>query len=153
MLLHEPTVAKYCFLLGTTLGGVVNYEDRVAVNYLLNRPDVKGPRVGCVGQSGGGLRAALLQATCDRIGASVCSGTMITFGEMLDRYVSPHNWMFFLPGWTRHGEWPDIAACRAPSPLMTINAFGDNFFSRKGMKDAHRRIAKAYRLAGKPSNY
>lgn len=150
---NEATLAKYCLLLGTTLGGVVNYEDRVAVNYLLSRPDVKGPRVGCVGQSGGGLRAALLQATCDRIGASVSSGSMITFEAMLDQFVGPHNWMFYLPGWTRHGEWPDIAACRAPSPLMTISALGDELFSERGMRDAHARIAKAYRLVGKPSNY
>ena len=32
--IHEHLVEKYCTLLGTTLAGVVSYEDRVAVNYL-----------------------------------------------------------------------------------------------------------------------
>jgi dienelactone hydrolase len=64
---HEHLVAKYCTLLGTTLAGVVSFEDRIAVRYLHSRPDVRTGAVGCVGLSGGGCRAALLQATCDEL--------------------------------------------------------------------------------------
>ena len=71
---HEHLVAKYCTLLGTTLSGVVSFEDRIAVRYLRSRTDVRTGPVGCVGLSGGGCRAALLQATCDEIGAAVIVG-------------------------------------------------------------------------------
>ena len=36
---HEHLVAKYCTLLGTTLSGVVSFEDRIAVRYLRSRTD------------------------------------------------------------------------------------------------------------------
>jgi hypothetical protein len=46
---HEHLVAKYCNLLGTTLAGVVNFEDRIAVRYLRSRPDVRPGLCGCIG--------------------------------------------------------------------------------------------------------
>ena len=42
---------------------------RVAASYLASRPEVNARALGCVGLSGGGLRAALLQATCEKIRA------------------------------------------------------------------------------------
>ena len=53
---------KYCGILGTTLAGVVADEDRVALAYLRSSPDVLPARVGTIGLSGGGCRAALLAA-------------------------------------------------------------------------------------------
>jgi dienelactone hydrolase len=64
--LHEHQMAKYCNLLGTSLADVTAYEDRVALNYLASRDDVDASRLGAVGFSGGGLRAAILGATSDR---------------------------------------------------------------------------------------
>jgi hypothetical protein len=61
--LHEHRVAKYCNALGTSLAGIVSYEDRIVMNYLLSRSDVMADRVGCIGLSGGGNRAAL-RAAC-----------------------------------------------------------------------------------------
>src|ERR1700737_3566676 len=63
--LHENLIEKYCALLGTSFAAIVAYEDRVALNYLRNRGDVDGRRLGCIGFSGGGLRAALLGALVD----------------------------------------------------------------------------------------
>src|SRR5690606_29632042 len=58
---HEHTVQKYCHVLGTTFAGIIAYEDRVAARYLASRKDVLPGGVGCVGLSGGGGRATLLQ--------------------------------------------------------------------------------------------
>lgn len=150
---HEHTVEKYCHLLGTTLAGVVSYEDRVAVNYLASRPDVRGDAIGCVGLSGGGCRSALLQATCDRIRAAVIVGMMSTFEHVLDQNVVTHTWMVLPWGWARYGDWSDLAACRAPSPLMVQYDLEDGLFTQEGMRAAHQRIAEHYRSVGKPGNY
>ncbi|MGQ9881010.1 MAG: dienelactone hydrolase family protein [Armatimonadota bacterium] len=150
---HEHTVEKYCHLLGTTLAGVVSYEDRVAVNYLASRPDVRGDAIGCVGLSGGGCRSALLQATSDRIRAAVIVGMMSTFEHLLDHNVITHTWMFLPWGWARYGDWPDLAACRAPSPLMVQYDLDDGLFTQEGMRAAHQRIAEHYRSVGKPDHY
>jgi dienelactone hydrolase len=150
---HEHLVEKYCVLLGTTLAGVVGDEDRAAAGYLQSRPDVAGQGVGCVGLSGGGCRAALLQATCDRIGAAVVVGMMSTYAGLLDHNVADHSWMFLPPGWARHGDWPDLAACRAPSPLLVQFDRDDHLFTPAGMEAAHERIAAHYRATGRPDAY
>jgi dienelactone hydrolase len=150
---HEHLIEKYCALLGTTLAGVVSYEDRVAVDYLRSRPDVAGERVGCVGLSGGGCRAALLQATCEPVGAAVVVGMMSTYEELLDHNVADHTWMFLPPGWARQGDWPDLAACRAPSPLLVQYDRDDQLFTPAGMHAAHERITAHYSSTGRPDGY
>jgi hypothetical protein len=49
------------------MAGVVSFEDRAALNYLLSRTDVDAGCIGCIGIWGGGNRAALLTATHDNI--------------------------------------------------------------------------------------
>ena len=77
--LHEHLVEKYCTVLGTSFAAIVAYEDRVAFNYLRSRPDVDAERLGCVGLSGGGARAALLRATVDDFVACAIAGMMNTY--------------------------------------------------------------------------
>ena len=150
--LHEHRVAKYCTALGTSLAGVVAYEDRVALNYLLSRSDVLADRAGCVGLSGGGNRAALLTATHERIAATVIVGLMTTYEGLLDHNLS-HTWMLWPFGWARYGDWPDLAACRAPSPLLVQYDLEDDLFTVAGMRAADARLALHYASVGKPENY
>lgn len=149
---HEQRAAKYCNVLGTSLAGVVAYEDRIATNYLLSRSDVLADRVGCIGLSGGGNRAALLNATHDRIAATVIVGLMTTYEGLLDHNMS-HTWMLFPFGWARYGDWPDIAACRAPVPLLVQYDLEDHLFTAAGMRAAHARLTDHYASVGHPGNY
>jgi dienelactone hydrolase len=149
---HEHVIEKYCNLLGTTMAGVVSHEDRIAVEVLRSHGDVIPDRLGCVGLSGGGNRAALLQATCDRLSAAVIVGLMSTYRELLDHNMS-HTWMFFPSGWSRYGDWPDLAACRAPSPLLVQYDLQDELFTEKGMRDADRALAAHYAAVGSPEAY
>lgn len=141
---HEHVVEKYCTVLGTSMAAVVSREDRIAANYLLGRDDVDAGRVGCIGLSGGGNRAALLLATHDQIAAAAIVGLMTTYAGLLDHNVQSHTWMLFPPGWARHGDWPDIAACRAPLPLLVQYALDDELFTREGMRAAHERLTEHY---------
>lgn len=149
----EEVVERYCALLGTTLAGVVSYEDRVALSYLASRPDVRADALGCLGLSGGGCRSALLLATSDRIAAAHIAGMMTTYREMLDHHVAVHTWMFFPSVWPRYGDWPDLAACRAPIPLLVQYCVDDALFPITGMRAAHERLEGHYRSAGQPGNY
>ncbi|MFN8516649.1 MAG: hypothetical protein U0232_22005 [Thermomicrobiales bacterium] len=150
---HEHLVEKYCSLLGTTFAGVVAYEDRVAVNYLASRPDVIADRIGCAGLSGGGNRATLLIATCERIAAATVVGLMSTYEHLLDHNVMSHTWMFFPNNWSRHGDWPDLAASRIPMPLLVQYDLEDDLFTPEGMRAADARIATHYRAADVPDAY
>lgn len=152
--LHEHVVAKYCTLLGTNLSAVVAYEDRIALSYLRARGDVDPERVACLGLSGGGLRASLLRATSDDLAACAIVGMMTTYEGLVDGCVAPHTWMLFPPGWSLHGDWPDLAAAGAPAPLLTQYLLDDPLFTVAGMRAADQRLAAHYGEAGKaPSAY
>ncbi len=153
MVAHEHLISKYCNLLGTSMAGVVSHEDRIAVNYLLERPEVIPGGVGCIGLSGGGNRAALLQATHDQIRAAVIVGLMSTYAGLLDHNVFSHTWMFFPFQWARYGDWPDLAACRAPSPLLVQYDLEDSLFTVEGMRAADARLAAHYQSVRHPEAY
>ncbi len=150
---HEHVVEKYCRVLGTTLSGVISFEDRVAVQYLAGRADVRRDAIGCVGLSGGGLRAGLLQATCEQIRAAVVVGMMSTYAGLLDHNIASHTWMLYPGDWSRVGDWPDLVACRAPSPLLVQYDREDQLFTLDGMEAADRRLADHYRDAGAAEQY
>lgn len=150
---HEFMIEKYCALLGTTLAGVISHEDRIAVNYLQSRADVLPEKIACIGLSGGGNRSALLQATCDAIQAAAIVGLMTTYKGLLDHNVTSHTWMLFPHGWARHGDWSDLAASRAPTPLLVQYDLEDDLFTKEGMQVAHERIALHYKNAGHAEHY
>ncbi|GAB3431207.1 dienelactone hydrolase family protein [Flindersiella endophytica] len=150
---YEHVVEKYAAVLGTTLAGVVSYEDRVALAYLRSRADVDASRTGCAGLSGGGCRSALLLATSDHISAAVVVGMMSTYPGLLGDHVAKHTWMFFPPAYARLGDWPDLAACRAPTPLLVQYDEDDNLFTMEGMRAADERLAALYRAAGAAEAY
>ncbi|MCK9900765.1 hypothetical protein CC117_11950 [Parafrankia colletiae] len=129
------------------------YGGRAFADDLVSRPDVAPRGIGCVGLSGGGARAALLQATCEKITAAVVVGMMSTYDGLLDRHVAGHGWLFFPATWPRHGDWPDLAACRAPSPLLVQYNRNDQLFSPAGMRAAHDRLTAHYRHAAAPGGY
>jgi len=151
--LQEDLVSKYCGMLGTSFAGVVAYEDRAAVAYLRGRPDVSAGPVGCVGLSGGGSRAALLQATCDDIGAAVIVGMMTTHTALVRQQIDNHTWMLIPPGLGVVCDWPDLAASRAPSPLLVQYDVDDLLFTLDGMRAADALIAGHYQQAGRPEAY
>lgn len=150
---NEHTIAKYCNIIGTTLAGIISYEDRCAVEYLIGRKDICTGHIGCIGLSGGGLRSTLLNATCKNIKAAVVVGLMSTYQGLLDHNVFSHTWMLFPHGWGIHGDWPDLAACRAPSPMLVQYDLDDGLFTVEGMKDADKKLASLYRMVDAEKNY
>jgi dienelactone hydrolase len=150
--LHEHLISKYCTLLGTNFAAVIAYEDRVGLNYLRGRQDVDG-KLGCIGLSGGGLRAALLRATSDYLSACAIAGMMSTYEGLIDDCVAPHTWMLFPAGWALHGDWPDLAASAAPAPLLVQYLLDDAQFTVVGMRDADARIKTHYAQAGAADAY
>jgi hypothetical protein len=94
----------------------------------------------------------LLNATHDHIGATAIVGLMSTYEGLLDHNMS-HTWIIFPFGWARHGDWPDLAACRAPSPLLVQYDLDDVLFTEQGMRDADARLKAHYARVGHPQAY
>jgi len=103
--------------LGLTVAGVWAWELSRVIDYALTRPEVRGPRVGCIGLSGGGLQTLYLSALDSRVECSVISGYFYGVSDSLlhlsgncDCNYVPHLWEF--------ADMGDIGALIAPTPLL-----------------------------------
>jgi len=94
-----------------------------------------------------------LRATSNRIVATVIVGMMSTYEHLLDHNIVSHTWMFFPPGLARDGDWTDLIAFRAPSPLLVQYDLDDDLFTVKGMRTAHEHIQTMYANTDIPENY
>ncbi|MFI5104901.1 MAG: hypothetical protein ACHP79_08265, partial [Terriglobales bacterium] len=72
---------------------------------------------------------------------------------LLDHSVAGHTWMFFPADWARHSDWPDLAGCRAPSPLMVQYNLADELFTTAGMQAAHERLKAIYQSSNGADAY
>ncbi|HEY3418818.1 MAG TPA: alpha/beta hydrolase family protein [Armatimonadota bacterium] len=148
----EDVVAKSLFMAGTTWPGILAWDDMRTVDFLLTRPEVDPARLGCVGLSMGGLRAALLSALDPRITATCIVGWMSTLTEMLEEKVALHSWVNFIPGLTRVMDWPDVTGLHAPNPLLVMQGSQDTLFPLDGYQKAAERLRSIYAKAGMPGN-
>jgi dienelactone hydrolase len=150
---YEAVVAKTLFAAGATWPGLLAWDDRRTVDYLLTRADVDPERIGCVGLSGGGLRAAHLIASDPRLRAACVVAWMTEWEPMLAQYARRHTWMAYLPGIYTALDLPDMAALIAPGALMVQQCEHDGLFPRSGMQGALDKLQAVYAKAGIPERF
>ncbi len=148
----ESTVARALFWAGCTWPGILAWDDMRTVDFLLTRQEVDPARIGAVGLSMGGMRAALLGAVDPRVKAVCVVGWMSTLADMLEEHVGKHSWCNFIPGLTRVLDWPDVAALHAPDPLLVLQGAQDDLFPLNGFQRAAERLRNIYAKAGAPGN-
>src|SRR5262249_33271463 len=125
----EQLVGRTIFAAGFTWPGVIFWDDLRTLDYLLSRPEVDPKRVGCVGLSVGGLRAAHLAALDDRVKAAVVVGWMASFPAQLRRRVrNTIGHTKVVPGLYRYLDYPDVASLAMPAALLVINGSKDALF-------------------------
>jgi dienelactone hydrolase len=144
----ESTVAKSLIYAGRNWPGVVTWDDIRTLDYLTTRPEVDPERIGCVGVSFGGWRSIFLGGLDDRIKAACIVGFMSTVKPMLKSHIDTHSFVHFLPGLLQWLDLPDVAALRAPLPLMVQQCKQDRLFPLAGMEAAVQKIAAIYDKAG-----
>jgi len=150
---REATLVKGLTLAGATWPGIVFWDDRRTVDYLVTRPEVDPDRIGCQGVSMGGYRALFLSALEPRIRAGCVVGFMSTVKPMIRAHLDTHSWVHFLPAIHRHLDWPDVAALAAPRALFVQQCAKDGLFPLAGMQESLAQIASHYRGAGAPAQF
>ncbi len=150
---YETIVAKSLFLAGVTWPGIMAYDDRRAVDYLLTRPDVDAARIGCGGLSGGGQRTIYLAGLDDRIQCGVCAGFMSTFAQTVKTDVHSHTWMFHLPHLAKLMDLPDLAALSGGRPFMALYDTEDPLWALEGQKAADEKLKNIYGKMNRPECY
>jgi len=80
---YENLMARTIFLSRATWPGMIPWDDYRSVEYFKTRPEVNPNRIGCVGLSGGGLRAATLCGMHPSIRSTVVCCFLSTAAAML----------------------------------------------------------------------
>ena len=149
----ETDIAKTFTEAGMTWPGLMLYDDKRAVDFLLSQPGVDAGNVGCGGLSGGGLRTVFLASMDERIKCSVCVGFMSTSVEFALYKVYTHTWMMYLPGLTNLMDFTDLYSLRGKKPTMVLFDADDELFTPKGQEDADKRLRQIYSKMGAPELY
>ena len=135
---------------GTSWMGIVNYDDRRAVDLLSSLPEVDRKHIGCAGLSGGGYRSAYLLGADSRIKAGVIVGWMTSLPTTLDISYSVHANLFDAFGLHSMLDHPDVASLAAPDAAIFIqNCAQDQLFTREGMDRAVQKIERVYQELGR----
>ena len=150
---YEEIMARYMFGSGTTWPGVMFHGDRIAVSYLLTRPEADPSRIGCMGLSIGGFRSAHLFALDPRISVCVDAGWMTSYSMQVENHYRHHTWMIYVPGQLDFLDLPDVASLSVPKPLMIIDCKKDQLYTIDAMKAAADKIGEIYKKAGAPGNF
>lgn len=149
----EALLVKHIFFAGTTWPGILLYDDRRSMDYLLSRDDVDAAHIGCVGLSIGGFRAAFLAGLDERVHASVVAGWLPNAESLLFNRLINHTYMVYVPLLTRYMDIPDVVSLAAPNALMVQQCANDHLFDLEGMKKANEHIADVYRKVGYPDRF
>lgn len=133
--MHESMVlSKYLSLFGSTLAGLLNFDDRIALAVAKSLSEISD-QIAVVGLSGGGSRALYLHATNPEISAVVSVGAMATYESMLEKHVAPHSWMFFPHDLADKADWPQLAMI-SKTPLFVQFCAQDQLYTLTGMQNA-----------------
>ncbi len=144
---YESLTAKTIFLSGATWPGMILWDDLRSVEYLKTRSEVNPNRIGCIGFSGGGLRAATLCGMHPSVRSTVVCCFMSTATAMLRGDVEHHAWMMYVPGVFELLDLPDIASMTAPNHLLVQYGRKDALFNEAGQRDSAGKLTAVFRKA------
>ena len=146
-IMHESmALSKYLSLFNTTLAGLLNFDDRVALEVAKSLPEIS-ENIYALGLSGGGCRAIYLHATSPELKGVVSIGAMATYESMVPTHIAPHSWMFFPQGLAAKSDWPGVATINK-TPLYIQFCGEDQLFTKAGMSAADAQLAAAFTTNG-----
>ncbi len=122
-----------------------------AIDYLQSRDDIRGDRIGCMGNSGGGTQTSYLMALDDRITAAAPSCYITSFQRLLET-IGPQDAEQNIYGQIELGmDHADYLMMRAPKPTLIACATKD-FFDISGTWGAYRDAKRLFQRYGAGRN-
>ncbi|MBX3179879.1 MAG: hypothetical protein KF886_21215 [Candidatus Hydrogenedentes bacterium] len=151
---HEEILGRTALAAGTTVSGIITWDDMCAADYLCSRPEVDAERVGCVGLSVGSVRTIFLGALHPKVRASVAVCWMSEYQPLIRNNI---RWAVgfskLVPGLYQHLDWPDLGGLHWPGALMTINGLKDELYPIDAAQRAVRKIEDIFEKMGAPDNF
>jgi dienelactone hydrolase len=146
----EHSLFKQFLWEGRTLWGMIVYDDLLALNYLLSRPEVDPARIAVTGASMGGSRTTWLAALDDRIkiAAPVIQYTryqnLIGTGEL-----NRHSFYYYVPGVLKAGlDMEALIGLVAPRPQIVLVGGADALSPPDGIPILNDFTRAVYRVYG-----
>lgn len=134
-------------LLGLSLLTLNVWDMMKTIDYLQERPDVDGERIGAMGLSWGGTRTTFLSALDERVKAAdiICYLSQFECFAIREANFCGSQ---FLPQLYRWGDVADVAGLIAPRPLLIESGTYDSCFPVEPVLRAHEHLRRIYRAAG-----
>ena len=147
---HGEMVAATLYPIGRPLSGLQVYENQRAVDYMLTRPEVAGPRLGITGASGGGNQSMYAGAFDERFKAVVPVCSVGNYKAYLGAACCMCE---VVPGALSFTEEWGVLSLTAPRALMIVSATRDAFqFSVGEAKKSLAFVRPVYRLYQLPGS-
>lgn len=136
-------------LLGQNLASYRIWDGIRSIDYLAGRDDIDESRIGCTGNSGGGLMTSYLMALDPRITAAAPSCFITTTRRKNDK-PGPGDAEQNIFAQTAYGmDHPDYILMRAPKPTLILAATRD-FVPIAGAWETFRQAKRLYTRLGVP---
>lgn len=152
----QQALASNCLKLGTSLVGIITWDDIRSVEFLAAQPFVDSGRIGVYGHSMGGHRAWMVGALSDRVAAvaSVCwmatSDALLASGN--NELKGGSAFTMQIPMISRWLDNPDMASLIAPRPALFLSGERDKLFP-SGVREAYEKMAEVWRGCGAEEHF
>jgi dienelactone hydrolase len=107
---------------GVTVLGMRTRDVLRAVEYLRGRSEIDAKRISAIGHGEAGLLAMHAAALDDSIRSAAATGTLASYGAIVENEIYTHRYSMFAPGGLRKYDLPELSALVAPRTLLVINA-------------------------------
>ncbi|WP_200800721.1 dienelactone hydrolase family protein [Agrobacterium sp. DSM 25558] len=144
----QQALAANFFNMGSSLAGLMAFEDTRAADFLASLPQVDQQRLAAVGFSMGAFRAWQAAALSDRIKATVAVNWMATAKGLMvpgnNQLRGGSAWHMTHPGLLQYLDHPDVASLAAPNPMLIFAGAADTLFPPALVKDAFEKMRSVW---------
>ena len=147
----ETSLFKTFVWQGRTLWGMMVRDDRLALNYLLSRPEVDPQRIATMGMSMGSTRSWWVAAMDERIKVVVSVACLTRYQNLIARgRVAAHGIYYYVPGMLYEKiDTESVVGLIAPRPHLTLTGDQDEGSPADGVRIINAFQEHLYGLYGK----
>ncbi len=141
---------KQLQLCGEFFGAWRVADAKVALDYLVSRPETDTTRLAATGASGGGTLSSYIFALDERLSMVAPACYLTTFRRNFENEL-PTDAEQIPPGmWATGGDMADFLIARAPQPALIL-AVKNDFFDPRGSRECFEEARHIYQLLGAES--
>lgn len=151
----EQSLCKMFLWQGRSLWGMMVRDDRLALNYLVTRPEVDPQRIAATGMSMGSTRTWWLSALDDRIKVAVAVACLTRYQDLIAAgKLHCHGIYYFVPGMLKERiDTESVVGLIAPRPLLTLTGDCDDGSPASGVRTINRFQEQLYGLYGQAESF